>query len=72
MPADDAQGGNRFHVHRYVCLLLDDALNGGLQFVPEPDTSWDHPVSVQRSPPAACLWAHGSILAAAKNQAMHS
>jgi hypothetical protein len=30
MLADDVQGENRFHVHRYVCLPLDDALDGGL------------------------------------------
>src|SRR5664279_4497110 len=33
MPAGDVQGENRFHVHRYVCLPLDDALDRSLQFV---------------------------------------
>ena len=33
MPTGDVQGHNRFHVHRYVCLPLDDALDGSLQFV---------------------------------------
>jgi hypothetical protein len=30
MPAGDVQEENRFQVHRYVCLPLDDALDGGL------------------------------------------
>jgi hypothetical protein len=36
MPTGDVQGHNRFHVHRYVCLPLDDALDGSLQFIPKP------------------------------------
>ena len=36
MLAGNAQGRNRLHVHRYVCLPLDDALDGSLQFIPKP------------------------------------
>jgi hypothetical protein len=36
MPADDVKGHYRFHIHRGVCLLLNDARGGSLQFVPKP------------------------------------
>jgi hypothetical protein len=51
MPAGDVQGENRFHVHRYVCLPLDDALDRSLQFVRKAAR-----FKIQSGPPRQIAW----------------